>query len=69
MVFEMLFNNKIQIIFFGTKLNFLKNELCTLLKEIYGKFQFFHLNKLSIKYEWSNLMFCVMFKWSMVQIE
>jgi len=30
------------------------------------KFQFFHLEKLSIKYELSNLMFYVMFKWSMV---
>jgi len=29
-------------------------------------FQFFHLNKLSIRYELSNLKFYVMFKWNMV---
>jgi hypothetical protein len=65
MVMEMLFNNKIQLIFFELNLNFFKikyivvyiieGNLCII-------FQFFYLKKLSIRYNLIYLKFCVMFK-------
>jgi len=69
MVIQMLFNNKIQIIFFWNELKFLKNIYIILYiieGNLWINFQFFHLDKLLIRYEWSNLRFYVMFKWSMV---
>jgi len=68
MAIEMLFNKKNQFIF-QMNLHFLKKTYI-IVYIIEGTswiiFIFFHLDKLSIKYELSNLRFCVMFKWNMV---
>jgi hypothetical protein len=65
MVIEMLFNNKIQIIFFEL---YIYNILYIIERNLWINFQFVHFNKLSIKYELLNLKFSVMFKWNMVLV-
>jgi len=68
MVIQMLFNKKVQIIFLWTKFTFLKNYLFVYIIEgnLWIIYQFFHLDKLSIRYDLLYLKICAMFKWSMV---
>jgi hypothetical protein len=57
----MLLNNDIQIFFCSNDFTFSKGNKCN--KVHYGnfkqnKFESFHLHKISIRYEFSNLCFC-----------
>jgi hypothetical protein len=61
MVIEMLFNNKVQIFSFWNEFT-MRIYNCVHYCRNFINFQFFHLNKLSIRYELSNLRFCVTFK-------
>jgi hypothetical protein len=65
----MLFNNKIKIIFFWIKFTLRKlNYIVVYIIErnLFISFQFFHLDKLKIRYNLLYLKFCVMFKKNMV---
>jgi hypothetical protein len=67
MVIEMLFNDKIQKKYFELNLHLKKLYTCVHhWRKFMNNFQFFHLDKLSIKYELLILKFCIMFKWSRV---
>jgi len=71
MIIEMLFNIKIHIIVFWTiKYIYIYIYIYKIVYNVEGNlsiiFLFFHLDKISIRYEFSSLRFCVMFKWSMV---
>jgi hypothetical protein len=59
MVIEMLLNNDIQIFFIQMVLNFQKeiNIIMHIIEFFFKKFESSHLNKISIKYEFSNFMF------------
>jgi hypothetical protein len=68
MAIELLFNKTIQIIFFWTKFKFWKKK--TIVYIIEGNLWInFHFDKLSIRYELSNLRFYIMFKWNMILIK
>jgi hypothetical protein len=69
MIIEMLFNNKIQIFSFELNLHSLKKNYWSMYiveGNLWINFQFFYLNKLSIRYELLNFKFCVMFEWNIV---
>jgi hypothetical protein len=66
MAIEMLFNKKIQFIFPNEFTLYIYIIVYIIEGTSWIKFSFFHLDKLSIRYELSNLRFCVMFKWNMV---
>jgi hypothetical protein len=57
MVIEMLFDNKFVMNFFFNYIIMYSIEGILL-----NIFLFFHLDRLSIRYEGSNLRFCIMFK-------
>jgi hypothetical protein len=59
MVIEMLLNNDIQLFFVQIILNFQKkiNVIMYIIELKKSKFESFHLNKISIRYEFSKFMF------------
>ncbi len=54
----MLFNNDIQLFFCSNDLNFQKeiNVIMYIIEILKKKFDSFHLNKISVKYEFSKFM-------------
>jgi hypothetical protein len=56
MVIEMLLNNDIQLVFVQMILHSQK-EINLIIKKIKSKLESFHLNKISIKYEFSIFLF------------
>jgi len=59
MVIEMLLNNYIQLFFVQMILNFQKevNVIMYIIEFFFLKLESFHLNKISIRYEFSKFMF------------
>jgi len=58
MVIEMLLNNDIQLFFCSNDFTFSKEiNVIMYIIEFYKKIESFHLNKISIKYEFSKFIF------------
>jgi len=57
MVIVLLLNNDIQIIFYSNDFKLSKGKKCNYVIFVKSKLESFHLNKISIKYEFSKFMF------------